>query len=446
MCIDTDTTNPSLFRGNFHFYQGANASFSNGPLDGNTHNSQGSVGMMTGIDERGSLFSCSGVLIRNIAIRSLFLTANHCVPTDAVANTIEVFWHYSAPWCGRKTKALDLVKRSIGARLIRSAASSDGDWSLLELKSVPPSAVYAGWTDRLLEAGFQGWSLHHANGDGQRLALLRKELDQEGVEIEGRPVRPGRFMLFSTTNGAIQPGSSGSPMFDGGGRVVGLISASTKIDRCGATQQVAVSRINSVKLIAEDELLSQGTSLTLGSAYVRGEIDNQTIIPYVNVDGTGEIRSPDLEVWWNDVQLPKPTVHGFFEAFGSDVRNLFEVISSQRGPNYRPLPRSAAIRVRKSGGPFSNSVPLVFHSRDTFYAFRVRVHQVQKGNDTIVRVTLPSRPPGEGYILIQLPQQYIPVDPIEMKPQPDLTYELTFPGKRAYELITPIRVIYEDNS
>jgi len=177
MCIDTDISLPTTrsrfqFQPDFYF-EGAPifASRTGDNFLGSRGNDQQSVGLVTGIDERGAIFSCSGVLIQSRSVRSLFLTANHCVPSNTIANTIEVFWHFAAPWCGRKTKALGILKRSIGAALVKAVSQPEGDMSLLELRSVPQGVNYAAWTDTAPPDQSEGWALHHPSGQEQRLAL-----------------------------------------------------------------------------------------------------------------------------------------------------------------------------------------------------------------------------------------------------------------------------------
>jgi hypothetical protein len=91
-----------------------------------------------------------------------FLTANHCVGTQAAAQTVETIWFYQTTLCGGNTLR-NWVWSPIGADLLRTQAAND--FSLLRLRHDPPAgAVFAGWTSAAQSTGTYVFGLHHPGG------------------------------------------------------------------------------------------------------------------------------------------------------------------------------------------------------------------------------------------------------------------------------------------
>ena len=91
-------------------------------------------------------FVCTGTLLNNVAQDHVpyFLTANHCVSTQAVAQTVEVFWFYQTTSCNSGVLR-NWVHSPPGANLLATQPSND--FSLLRLQNnAPAGAVFSGWT------------------------------------------------------------------------------------------------------------------------------------------------------------------------------------------------------------------------------------------------------------------------------------------------------------
>lgn len=88
-------------------------------------------------------------------------------------------------------------------------------------------------------------------------------------------------------------------------------------------------------------------------------------------------------------------------------------------------------------------IPLRYFSGNLAYDFKVPVHGSQRGNDLIVRFTLPARPPGDGYIWVSLPFS----QGLEIKPQAGLDYEVVVPQIALHHFLgTRFSFALEDNS
>ncbi len=167
---------------------------------------------------------CSGALVNNTAVNSepYFLTANHCLPafTGQVANWVFYFNH-EAPDCIGNDGPID---QSIsGANLI--ARSGHSDFALLRLSAVPPEdfdVCYSGWNISDEEdAVTSAVGIHHPRGDVKKICFA-----------DGAPYHQANTANFVNEtwfidrweSGVTEPGSSGSPLFDQNGDIIGVLS------------------------------------------------------------------------------------------------------------------------------------------------------------------------------------------------------------------------------
>src|SRR5262249_17510969 len=83
-------------------------------------------------------FVCTGTLLNDSAqdFTPYFLTANHCVSTPTIAQTVEVYWFYQTTDCNSGVLRSDWVHQTGGANLL--ATESSNDFSLLQLANNAP--------------------------------------------------------------------------------------------------------------------------------------------------------------------------------------------------------------------------------------------------------------------------------------------------------------------
>ena len=109
-------------------------------------------------------FVCTGTLLNNVAQDQIpyFLTANHCVSTQAVAQTVEVFWFYQTTSCNSGVLR-NWVHSPPGANLLATQPSND--FALLRLQNnAPAGAVFSAWTTAVQSTGTSVFGLHHPDG------------------------------------------------------------------------------------------------------------------------------------------------------------------------------------------------------------------------------------------------------------------------------------------
>ena len=175
----------------------------------------------------GSTFLCSGGLLNDKDDTSFipyFLTARHCLSSQAVASTLEVFWDYFANGCLGPWPSLASRPRSSGALLLATGSASD--FTFLRLLSIPPNRVLLGWT-----TASQGslTALHRISHPlGLPHAYSRTAVTLFSSTCSGAP-RPNYLYQFRDIGG-IAGGSSGAPVLLPGGLTVGQLSGT-----CGVT-------------------------------------------------------------------------------------------------------------------------------------------------------------------------------------------------------------------
>lgn len=189
-----------------------------------------SVCLMTFHDFQNSYF-CTGALINNVKDDETpyFLTANHCVNSELVANTLITYFNYEDSNCNLEDASFSQTLS--GATF--KAGSSYSDFTLLLLGEYPPdeyNPFYAGWDVSGANPRSEA-CLHHPDGASKCIALAGNTAFSYSEKIEwfSEDLR-----LISTTlpdshwnvlfdQGMPEAGSSGGPLFDQNKRIVGQL-------------------------------------------------------------------------------------------------------------------------------------------------------------------------------------------------------------------------------
>ena len=174
-------------------------------------------------------YICSGGLLANTSgsPRPLFLTANHCISTNNEANSLETFWDYRAPNC-ESTLGCDFSYAQmridfptvLGATML--AHGSSGDYSLMDLAAVPEGTrTFLGFNTTAIatSGGFDLFRLSHPKGSPQ--AFSRQDVNSTAGTCTTLP--RGAFIYSTDSLGATEGGSSGSPVLNTAGQVVGQL-------------------------------------------------------------------------------------------------------------------------------------------------------------------------------------------------------------------------------
>jgi len=185
------------------------------------------VGMYI-FESAGATYQCSGALVNNTNHDSkpYFLTANHCISTQAMAQTVEVFWKFETATCNGTPPSLSGLPTTLGATYLASAPIPSGDFSLILLSQLPNSSLtFYGWnaSATALAMGGSVVGMHHPQGDYTRIVFGARNADAT-VQV-GTVIAPASmFYQIQATAGVIEPGSSGSPLFTPDESIVGTLT------------------------------------------------------------------------------------------------------------------------------------------------------------------------------------------------------------------------------
>lgn len=164
---------------------------------------------------------CSGSLVntRNSSGKLYFLTADHCISTEAEARSVQTFWFYQTSACNGPAPSTRNAQTGLGATFLASGGLAAGDYSLLELRNVPPGVTFSGWTSTEHTIGSAVTGVHHPRGDYKRISFGSR---RESIQNRSRP--DDKFYTVIWDRGVTEGGSSGSPIFNDQGLIVGMLS------------------------------------------------------------------------------------------------------------------------------------------------------------------------------------------------------------------------------
>lgn len=248
------------------------------------HNSQrNAVARMSYVsDGRGYL--CSGTLINDTASSRIphFLTANHCIDSQAAASSLQTWWFYRSSACNQKNASSSRRILRNGAVLLQ--ASTNGDFSLLRLNDAPPAgAIFSGWDSNPAAIGQSLVSIHHPAGDLQKISFGTLHSYANCDPIQGSDSFTCRltYDAKSTTayyylkwqNGTTEGGSSGSGLFKDG-RLIGVLSGGS--GSCSPSERTSVyGKFSSI-------LPSLGQWLATGNSPEPTKIPRQAVYRFFN--------------------------------------------------------------------------------------------------------------------------------------------------------------------
>lgn len=192
-------------------------------------------------------YVCSASTINNTAndCKPYILTAWHCgerVAGQSIATWVW-YWNYQKTTCatgsanasdpskGSKTMTGGTVRASAGNGTLNNPPGqyevAGSDFYLVELNAQPPSSYnvyYAGW-DRTNNGSATGVGIHHPAGSAKKISTYTQAL--AGATYNGGASNAHwRVFWSATTNGygVTEGGSSGSPIFNSNGLIVGQLS------------------------------------------------------------------------------------------------------------------------------------------------------------------------------------------------------------------------------
>lgn len=173
---------------------------------------------------------CSGALVNNTANDGApyFMTANHCLGGGVSGWAFRFNWRSTVDRCstvqGSVSGSFD--QTASGAQLLMS--SSKSDMALVRITDTgffnsSPDVIWAGWNKSTTDTPTVSFSIHHPSGDIQKVCRD----DQGGVRntrsFNGNS-STDMWLISDWDLGVTEPGSSGSPLFNENGEIIGVLS------------------------------------------------------------------------------------------------------------------------------------------------------------------------------------------------------------------------------
>ena len=188
---------------------------------------------------------CSGALINNTNgdCRPLVLSADHCFSGGNISNNdlnqTVYYFNYESSGCNNSTPNYEAIT---GCQLLSNSGDEgnvgDSDFFLVELNNEPSfDPYYSGW-DRSNTAATSGVSIHHPSGDIKKISTFSQNLTTaSGLGFGNDNTTHWRVYWDQTDNGfgVTEGGSSGSPIYNQNGLIVGDLTGGSSF--CDATNQ-----------------------------------------------------------------------------------------------------------------------------------------------------------------------------------------------------------------
>ncbi|MFO0832451.1 MAG: trypsin-like peptidase domain-containing protein [Phycisphaerales bacterium] len=175
----------------------------------------------------GGGFVCTGSMLNTFASdwTPYFLTAAHCLSTQAVADTLETYWRFQTTTCNAAAPALPPAVND--ATLLATGAPSDFTFLMIE-GTIDRNLWWEGWDAGNFADGLAAYGIHHPGGTYKRWSQGTTSAPTNSCSVTGITSR----VTGTWSSGTTEPGSSGSPLFDTNHRVRGTLSCANA--SCGA--------------------------------------------------------------------------------------------------------------------------------------------------------------------------------------------------------------------
>ena len=177
-------------------------------------------------DTEDGSYACTGTLLdvedTPDVFEPYFLTANHCVGSASVAQTVEAFWFYRHARCGRDELDWRYTITYGGTALLATSAAQDS--SLLQFqRKLPGNLYYAKWSAEEVQTGTYVQAVHHSAGYFALYAEGRIVTVGETIELLDTNITVSNAFVVEWDRGITEGGASGSGVFKGS-YLVGVLS------------------------------------------------------------------------------------------------------------------------------------------------------------------------------------------------------------------------------
>jgi hypothetical protein len=241
------------------------------------------------------------------------LTGNHCLEnSDPALWSIRFNWVSPNPVCGTQNDSGDIQTNFTMSGAELKANNTLSDFALVELYNDIPGTwdvTFAGWdnTDDLPEFEV---GIHHPNGDIMKVcrddsgAVRENANGTEVWLIKGVSVGNGDGWEIGTT----ESGSSGSPLFDQDGRVIGQLYAGQSF--CDGTQNNSDYDIYG----------------RFGVSWAAGTNSDNRLKEWLDPAGTGQTNMDSMQ---NILNIPDNVITGQLDIYPNPASSEITIMNSQ---------------------------------------------------------------------------------------------------------------------
>jgi len=177
----------------------------------------------------GNFRFCTGSLINNTLgnCQAYFITAEHCMDSqtdEQISNSIFVF-NYETPACVNPNEEPDFTQNVQGCTILSTGAVSDFTlWELEEhpalAPNIPGGVFFNGW-DRNNSPSSMTAAIHHPQGDVKKISI--DDQPQTSSSWPGNGETDTHWAV-RWNDGVTQGGSSGGPLFNQAGQMIGQLT------------------------------------------------------------------------------------------------------------------------------------------------------------------------------------------------------------------------------
>ncbi len=263
----------------------------------------------------GNGYLCSAALVNNTNgdKTPYLLTANHCLQNSNPALwSVRFNWMSPSPICGSGEDSPDLQTNFTMSGGDLRANNAQSDFALVELYNAIPNSwdvSFAGWdnsdTNPIFEIG-----IHHPNGDIMKICRDDSGAVKDNANgtqvwlIGGTSVGSGNGWEMGTT----ESGSSGSPLFNENGRIIGQLYAGQSF--CDGTQN-------------NNEYDIYGR---FGVSWNSGNVPENRLMDWLDPSGTGVTN---IEALQNILNVPNFQQNGSLEIYPNPASTIINIINSR---------------------------------------------------------------------------------------------------------------------
>ena len=193
-------------------------------------------------------YICSGAMINNTSndLTPYFLTANHCTQGENT-NSFRFYFNYERTSCSA-TNWANMGSYAYGSQMKWASNDSNGgngisenDLALLEITGTIYDSwdvYYAGWNINSNSTQSASVGVHHPNGEPKQISFSNQTTYTNGWDNWGTHWK----VYWNCVGGqgcGTEGGSSGSPLFDSNGRILGPLSGGPDV-ACGSSSDYAL--------------------------------------------------------------------------------------------------------------------------------------------------------------------------------------------------------------